>query len=221
MIDNNIELPKKKKIKEKTTVGVDLGIKTFLVTSKGKKYNNPKYLKNNLSKLKYLQRRYSKYNGKRIKQRLALLHEKIVNKRKNFLHKTSTELIKRHDTIAIEDLNIKGMLKNHNLAQSISDVGWSTFIEMLEYKADWYGKNILQIGKFDPSSKTCSNCGSIYKGLQLNERSWKCNNCNNIHDRDINAAINIKNFALRNKLSKGLRLKNRNELPSLDGVLTS
>jgi len=111
------------------------------------------------------------------------------------------------------------MIKNHNLAQSISDVSWSTFVTMLEYKSEWYGTNILKIGRFAPSSKTCSNCGYINKKLALKDREWKCNKCNTVHDRDVNAAINIKNFSLKNILS-GTDRKNHDELPTLVGVLT-
>lgn len=221
LIDTQKEIPIKQSIKENTTIGIDLGIKSFLVTSNNQKFDNPKYLKHNLLKLKYIQRKYSKYKGKRTKYKLALLHEKITNQRKDFLDKTSTQLIKNHDSIAIEDLNIQGMVKNHKLAQCINDVSWGMFITMLEYKAEWYGKNILKIGRFDPSSKTCSNCGSINKELKLQDREWTCKYCGSILDRDINAAINIKSFALKNYLSMGYRLKNQNELPTLVGVLTS
>jgi len=112
------------------------------------------------------------------------------------------------------------MLKNHNLALSISDAGWGMFVEMLEYKAEWHGVNILKIGRFDPSSKTCSNCGNINKELALKDRTWTCKGCGTVLDRDINAAINIKNFALRNHLSREPRLKNQDELPTLVGVMT-
>ena len=221
LVDTHIEKPIKAPIKESTTIGVDLGIKTFLVTSDGLEIENSKNLRKAQSKLKYVQRKYSKNKGKRTKQRLALLHEKVVNKRKDFLHKTSKQLIENQDTICLETLNVKGMLKNHNLAQAISDVSWSTFVSMLEYKADWYGKNILRIGQFAPSSKCCSNCGYINKELTLKDRSWICPSCNSILGRDVNASINIKSFALKNILSKGLTLKNRNELSTLVEVLTS
>lgn len=112
------------------------------------------------------------------------------------------------------------MVKNHNLAQAISDASWSTFVSMLEYKADWYGKNILRIGRFAPSSKTCSNCGTINKELQLKDREWTCGSCNSVLDRDVNAAINIKSFALKNNLSGEHTLKSQDELPRLLGVLT-
>jgi putative transposase len=221
LVDTNQDTPIKAPIKEETTIGVDLGIKTFLVISNGLEIDNPKYLRKAQSKLKYVQRKYSKNKGKRTKKRLALLHEKVVNKRKDFLHKTSNNLINdsQIDTIALEDLNVAGMVKNHNLAQAISDVSWSTFVTMLEYKADWYGKNILRIGRFAPSSKTCS-CGVINKDLKLSDRTWTCKSCGATHDIDILAANNIKSFALKNHLSGEHRLKNHDELPTLVGVMT-
>lgn len=211
----------KAKIEENTSVGIDLGIKTYLVSSDGKEFDNPKFLRNSISKLKYVQRKFSKHKGEQTKNKLAKLHEKVANQRKDFLHKTSSKLISENQTICIEDLNIKGMLSNHKLALSISDCGWSMFVDMLEYKAEWYGKNILRIGRFEPSSKLCSCCGNINKELQLKDREWTCSNCNSLLDRDVNASINIKNFALKNHLSGEHRLKNRNELPTLVGVLTS
>ena len=210
----------KAKVKEKTTVGIDLGLKTYIVSSDGQEFDNPKFLRKAQIRLKYVQRKYSKHKGKRTKQRLAILHEKVSNQRKDFLHKTSSELIKNHDSIAIEDLNIKGMLSNHKLALAISDCGWGMFVDMLEYKAEWYGKNILRIGRFEPSSKLCSCCGNINKELQLKDREWTCSNCNTLLDRDVNASINIKNFALKNHLSVERRLKNQGKLPTLFGALT-
>jgi putative transposase len=209
----------KPKIKEETTIGIDLGIKDFAITSNGDVFTNPKYLRKAQSKLKYIQRKYSKNKGKRTKRKLAKLHEKITNKRKDFLHKVSTKLIRENQTICLENLNVSGMLKNHKLAQSISDVSWSTFVNMLEYKADWYGVNILKIGRFEPSSKTCSCCGYINNVLTLSDREWICVKCNTEHDRDINAAINIKNFSLR-KILSGTDSKNHDELPTLVGVMT-
>jgi putative transposase len=220
LVDTNTEIPTKTPIAESKTIGVDLGIKDFAITSNGEVIGNPKYLKEAQSKLKYVQRKYSKNKGKRIKQRLALLHEKIANKRKDFLHKTSTRLIRENQTICLEDLAVSNMVKNHNLAQAISDVSWSTFVTMLEYKADWYGKTVLRIGRFAPSSKTCSCCGYINKELALKDREWVCPKCNSILDRDVNAACNIKSFALKNNLSGGHRLKNQDELPTLVRVLT-
>ena len=220
LCDTNTEMPTKAPITESTTVGIDLGIKDFAITSEGEVFENPKYLRKAQSKLKYAQRKYSKHKGKRTKKKLAKLHEKVVNKRKDFLHKVSTQLIRENQTICLETLAVKNMVKNHNLAQSISDVSWSTFVSMLGYKADWYGKNILRIGQFAPSSKTCSNCGNINKELQLKDREWTCSNCSTVLDRDVNAAINIKSFALKNILSGEHRLKNQDELLTLVKVLT-
>ena len=220
LVDTNTETPIKAPITESTTIGIDLGIKDFAITSDGEVFENPKNLRKAQGKLKYVQRKYSKNKGKRTKQRLALLHEKVVNKRKDFLHKVSTELIRENKTIALETLAVENMVKNHNLAQAISDVSWSTFVTMLEYKADWYGKNILRIGRFAPSSKTCSYCGTINKELTLKDREWTCKSCNSVLDRDINAAINIKSFALKNNLSGEYTLKNQGKLPTLVGALT-
>jgi putative transposase len=209
----------KAKIKENTSIGIDLGIKTFLVTSDGECFDNPKFLRNSLSKLKYMQRKYSKHKGNRTKHKLAILHERVANQRKDFLHKTSSELIKNHDSLAIEDLAVSNMIKNHKLAQAISDAGWSTFVTMLEYKSEWYGKNILKIGRFEPSSKLHANCGHINKDLTLKDREWTCPKCGEVVSRDVNAAINIKSFALKNILS-GTDRKNQGKLPTLVGALT-
>lgn len=206
-------------VNEDTTVGLDLGIKSFLVASNGKEYDNPKYLRKAQDKLKYNQRQYSKHKGMRRKHKVALLHEKVSNQRKDFLHKASTELIRDNQSIALEDLNISGMLKNHRLAGSISDVSWGMFVTMLEYKAKWNGVNILRIGRFEPSSKTCSECGYINKELTLKDREWSCPECGSVLDRDRNASTNIKNFAL-NKLCMEHTLKNHGMLPSLEGALT-
>ena len=214
------ENKKAKPVKEKTTVGIDLGIKSFLVASNGQTFDNPKFLRKAQGRLKYVQRKFSKHKGKITKHRLAILHEKVANQRKDFLHKVSTKLIRESQSIAIETLQISNMLKNHSLAQSISDAGWSTFVEMLEYKAAWYGKNILKIGTFEPSSKTCSHCGNINKELTLQDREWTCGSCSAVLDRDVNAASNIKSFALKNYVS-GTETKTRNELPTMVGVLTS
>lgn len=220
LCDTKEDIPVKASINENTTIGIDIGIKDFAITSDGEVFDNPKFLRKAQNKLKYIQRKYSKHKGKRTKKKLAKLHEDVVNKRKDFLHKVSTKLIRENQTIALETLAVKNMIKNHNLAQAISDASWSTFVNMLEYKADWYGKNILRIGQFAPSSKTCSNCGAINKELQLKDREWTCGSCSTVLDRDVNAACNIKSFALKNILSGEYRLKNQDELPRLRGVLT-
>lgn len=223
LVDNHKELPKKTPIKENTTIGIDLGLKHFIITSDGIKIDNPKYLKQSLLHLKYLQKQASKkkkWSNNRIKANLkvALQHEKITNKRIDFLHKLSTQLINNHDTLCLENLNISGMIKNHNLAQSISDVSWSKFVDMCKYKAEWYGKNILQIPTFEPSTKICSNCGYTNHTLTLADREWICPICNIKHDRDINASINIKNYCLNNKSGGVHRLKSA-ELPTLVGTV--
>lgn len=213
LIKDEKELPSKKKVKVKTAVGIDVGLKTFATLSDGSKFDNPKYLHHQLKRLRIEQRTLARRYRKGVKteeqskgwhkQRLivATLHEKISNQRKDFLHKTSTAIIKNHDTVCLEDLNVKGMMQNGNLAKAISDVSWYEFSRMLEYKADWYGKNIVYIGRFDPSSKICSTCGTINKELKLSDREWDCEKCGTSHNRDENAAKNIKTFGLKAKPS--------------------
>ncbi len=191
------DLPKKAPIDTSTGIGIDLGIKDFAVASNGKRFANPKFLRASESKLKYVQSKYSKHKGKKTKHRLAKVHEKVANQRKDYLQKVSSTLIGENQTVCIETLKVKNMLKNHCLAKSISDAGWGMFVEMLEYKANWYGKNVIKIGTFEPSSKTCSKCGHINKELTLKDREWDCKVCSATLDRDINASINIKNFALK------------------------
>ena len=181
----------KEEIKAETTIGIDLGLKDFAILSDGRKIANPRYLKNNLKKLAILQNR----NKARIK--VARQHEKISNMRKDFLHKLTYQLTHENQvsTICIEDLAVSNMVKNHKLARSISDVSWSNFRTLLEYKCELYGKNLLVIGRFEPSSKMCT-CGYINKELTLADREWTCPICHKQHDRDILAANNIKKFAL-------------------------
>jgi putative transposase len=204
LVDDGKELPEKQKFSDESTIGVDVGIKDFAILSNGEKVDNPKYLKNSLDKLKVLSRRLSRKqkgsnNCKKAKLKLSKLHEKISNQRNDFQHKLSKKLISENQAIALETLKVCNMVKNHHLAQSISDAGWSSFVDKLTYKADWYGKTILRIGQFEPSSKICSNCGYHKTDLTLKDRAWVCPDCKTQHDRDINAAINIKNFALQNQ----------------------
>lgn len=208
LVDTGISLPPKLPIKEDTAVGIDVGLKTFAVLSDGQTFENPKYLHHQLKRLRIEQRTLARRYKKGVKNEeqskgwhkqklvVANLYEKIANQRKDFLHKTSTAIIKQFDTICLEDINVKGLLQNRNLSKAISDVSWSEFTRMLEYKAEWYGKNINRIGRFDPSSKMCSNCGHIKKDLKLSDREWDCEKCNAHHFRDQNAANNIKNFGL-------------------------
>ena len=202
LVDDEKNLPKKYNFNFKNTIGIDVGIESFATLSSGKKIENPKYLKSSIDRLKILQKRASKKqkgSANRIKsnKKVAILHEKIANQRKDFLHKLTHKIVGENQAIAIENLNISGMVKNHCLAQAISDVSWSEFFRQLEYKCEWYGKTLLQIGQFEPSSKICSNCGAKNSELKLNMRKWTCQKCNTKHDRDVNAAINIKTFALQ------------------------
>jgi putative transposase len=213
LVENQNPVPKKKPVREETTVGIDLGVKTFATLSCGTSFDNPKYLRGNLKRLRVEQRRLSRRRKKGVKQQsksyqkqklvVAKLHEHIKNQREDYLHKVSTKIIRSFDTICLEDLNIQGMMQNGKLALSIGEVGWYKFKTMLQYKAQWYGKNVLCIGRFTPSSKLCSQCGEIFKELTLKDRSWTCGSCGTHHQRDENAAINIKNFGLRNQPSTG------------------
>jgi putative transposase len=185
------------------TVGIDLGIKDFLITSEGQKHPNHRFLKRNLKRLKRLQRKLSKKeerssNRAKVRKKLARLHEKIRNQRLDMIHQASAKLVyKNFDTsFAIEDLNIKGMLKNHKLAGAIGDCGWRLFLNALSYKSKWSGKNVLTIERWAPSSKTCSQNGTYKKDLTLSERIYSCDECGIEFDRDINAALNIRKFAL-------------------------
>lgn len=199
LCETNEECLPKSPVTENNSIGIDLGIKDFAVTSEGEVIDNPKFLRNSTDRLKVLQRRASKKqkggsNRKKANKRVAVLHEKITNQRQDFLHKTSTKLIRDNQTICLESLGISNMIKNHKLAQAISDVSWGEFNRMIEYKAEWYGVNILRVGRFSPSSKTCE-CGKINKDLKLSDRTWQCE-CGKVMERDLNAARNIKKFAL-------------------------
>jgi len=220
LVDNNKELPKP--IKSNNAVGIDLGIKTFAVCSDGTEYANPKHLRNAMVKLKWMQRQFSKKvkgsNRRNVwKLRIAKQHERISNQRKDFLHKATNEITNRFDLVILEDLNIKGMVKNHKLAGAIIDCGWNIFETMLKYKSEWKGKNVEYIGRFEPSSKLCSTCGVKNIELTLDDREWTCDNCNTTHDRDRNAANNILSFGLRNTGVE--RTLEYAEQPSLDGAL--
>lgn len=189
--------------KTNNAIGIDLGIKDFAITSDGVKYSNPKYLQKSLDRLAKAQRELSRKskgssNWEKARIKVARIHEKIKFQRQDYLQKLSTELIRENDVICIEDLQVNNMVKNHKLARSISDVSWSEFTRQLQYKADWYGKEIIKVDKFFASSQTCSCCGekfSITKDLGV--REWICPNCQSILDRDVNAAINILNEGLK------------------------
>jgi len=206
LVEDGIELPKKQKINENNTLGIDLGIKDFVVLSDGTKIPNPKFLEKAEKKIakrhKELSRKQKGSNNReKAKLKLAKTHEKITNQRDDFLHKLSHKLVTENQitTLCFEDLNISGMMNNSRLAKSIGSANWSRFIDMVKYKADWYGKNVIQIGRFDASSKTCS-CGVKNEQLALSDRFWTCLSCGTTHDRDILAAKNIKRFALMRTL---------------------
>jgi putative transposase len=204
LVEDGKELPVKQEFSKSTTVGIDVGIKDFAILSNGEKVENPKHLKNSLKRLKCLQKRVSKKvkgsnNRNKAKKHLSKIHETISNQRTNFQHQLSFRLISENQAIALETLNVKGMAKNHCLAQSISDAGWSPFVDKLTYKAEWFGKTVLRIGRFEPSSKICNVCGYHNSNMTLDVRVWECPYCKTKHDRDVNSAINIKKFSLQDQ----------------------
>ena len=183
------------------TVGIDMGLKHYAVLSTGEKVENPKYLRNAQTRLAVLQRRLSRKqkgskNRNKARLKVARCHQTIADQRKDFQHQLSSRLVRENQALAVESLNVTGMVKNHKLARAISDAGWGTFLGMLAYKCREAGKTLLKIGVFEPSSKTCSVCGYRKADLTLGDRTWTCPDCGTIHDRDLNAAINIKQFAL-------------------------
>lgn len=181
----------------KPAVGVDVGLKHFAVLSTGERVEHPQYLRRAERKLKRLQRRLSrkkKGSANRDKARIAVArqHRRVARQRKDFLDKLSYRLVNEHGVVRLEDLNVRGMVKNHSLAKSISDSGWGEFRRMCEYKAPWHGSGVEKTGRFFPSSKTCHVCGLVNEGLKLHHRFWTCAGCGSEHDRDHNAAINIE-----------------------------
>lgn len=213
----------KKPISESKAVGIDLGVKTFAVLSDGTKIPNYKFLRKSIDRLKRAQRLYSKKtkgsnNRWKSRVRLARMHEHVANQRGDFINKVVHFLVTHYGTICLETLNVKGMVKNHHLAQSIEDVSFGMFNELLEQKADEYGVNILRIGRFEPSSRMCT-CGYVNHELTLSDREWTCPKCGAHHDRDLLAANNIKRFAFRNIHTAGTAGINAcgDMITSLDG----
>lgn len=209
------ELPK-----SKNKIGIDVGIKDLCVTSEGYKSGSPQYLRKYHKKLAKRQRSLSKKvkgskNRTKAKIKVAKIHAKITDSRNDFNNKLTTMLIHENQVIAVESLNIKGMIRNHCLAKSIADSSWGNFFRKLQYKAEWYGREILEIDRWFPSSKRCSCCGYINNGLKLSDRIWECPSCKKALDRDINAAKNILTVGLAGlAFGESGRLGNNNLLQS-------
>jgi putative transposase len=234
LVDNKKELPIKPSVDPATTLGIDLGIKSFVVTSDGQFFEPNRYFKNSLRRLQCLQQRASRKkkgskNRKKANLCVAKVHEKIANQRADYIHKITTALCRDNqtDTLVIENLNVVGMLKNRKLSQAISDVSFGEFFRQMAYKCEWYGKNLIKIGRFEPSSKTCSVCGHINDDLTLADREWICEGCGAVHDRDLNAAKNIKQMGLEKYAREGIsgepvepRRLRRTKKQELSGLIT-
>jgi putative transposase len=177
-------------------VGLDLGLKSMVITSSGEHVGNPKYFAKDEKKLAKAQRRLAKKkkgskNRNKVRLKVARLHAKIADRRRDYQHKLSTRMIRENQVVCIESLSVKNMVKNRCLAKAISDVGWGEFVRQLEYKSQWYGRTLIKIDKFYPSSKRCHHCGHVLDSLDLDTRFWMCPQCKTFHDRDINAAKNV------------------------------
>ena len=200
LIDGDLLIPKSKPIN--TSIGIDLGIKTLLTFSDGIMIDNPKWIRSNEKQLKKLHKQLSKKqkgsnNRNKARLKLAKLHENIKNKKQDFLHNITTKIINDNQVIILEDLCVRGMLKNHKLAKSIQELGLHELRRQLEYKSRWYNRELIFVNRFYPSSKTCCKCGWKNNNLTLNDREFICKDCGNVMDRDLNAAINIKNEGIR------------------------
>jgi len=219
-----VETEHKKFKKTGKEVGIDLGIKEFLITSDRYRYKNNRFTKTYAKKLKENQQHLSRkvkgsnrYNKQKLK--VAKLYNKITNSRLDNLHKVSTELIKKYDIIYLEDLNIKGMIKNHKLSKHITDVSWGKFLTLLEYKSNWNDKKIIKIDRFFPSSKQCNNCGYVNQNLKLETREWICPSCGTKLDRDLNASINILKEGIKISLGTNDHRRGDEIRPVLTGTI--
>lgn len=177
-------------------LGIDAGIKDLMTRSDGEKVRNTRQLKHAEKKLRREQRRLSRKkkdsaNYRKQKKKVDLVHERVANRRKEAIHKATTQAVRDSQAIAVEDLNVKGMAKNHHLAKAVNDAAMGEMIRQLQYKCDWYGRDFVKIDRWFPSSKTCGNCGCIFNDLTLSDREWTCPECGAHHDRDLNAARNI------------------------------
>jgi len=200
LVQSDEIIQRKKPINQ--VIGIDLGIKDFIVTSEGETFDNLKLIRNNQKKLKKLNKILSKKqkgsnNKNKTRIKLAKYHEKLNNKKENYLHYVTNSLLNDNQIIVIESLNVNGMLKNHKLAKSIQELSLNRFKEMLKYKAEWSGRRVIEIDRWFPSSKLCNSCGFKYDKLTLSEREWTCPTCGTNHNRDHNASINIKNEGIR------------------------
>ena len=214
LCEQDVVDPEPKPVDPKTTIGIDVGIKAFVTCSDGRKFENPKNLRKAMSKLRFLSRQHSRKqkggkNREKARLRLARQHEKVANRRLDFLHKTSDALADENQVgaICIEDLNVRGMLGNHNLAGAISDCAWGELFLQLEYKCRWRGIRLVRIGRFEPSSRLCP-CGFRNDRLTLADREWTCPKCGRVHDRDLLASNNIKMFGLAKLAIPNENMKN-------------
>jgi putative transposase len=206
VVEDHKDPPPKPQVTSHRSVGIDVGLTNYITVSTGEKVGNPRYLQNELKRLQCLHRRLSKKmqgsrNREKARMRLARCYERVVNQRTNFLHQLSTRLIRENQAIMVESLNICGMMRTRQLAKSITDAAWSSFLRMLWYKAEWYGVNMIEVGRFVPTSRRCNGCGYLNDGLSLSDRNWTCPACRLSMDRDLNAAINIKMMGLGSIMS--------------------
>ena len=197
-----IDKPNEIRPANNNAIGIDLGIKDFVITSNGEVFNNPHFKKSQSNKIKRLQKQLSRKekgsnNRNKARIKLAKVYKKINDKKQYYLHQVSNTLINENQVICMEDLNVSGMLRNHKLAESIQEMNFGEFKRILEYKANWYNRKIVYVDRFYPSSKTCHNCGYINKQLKLSDRQWVCPQCGEIIERDYNAALNILDEGLR------------------------